>query len=154
MQKEKFKKREASAILPFDFLTLNSFRRVEQESGFTLLEVLVALSILAMALVMIMQLFSADMRSITASEDYVAATIKAEALMREVLDDPELKEQVWNFQTEDGYAVDVAVKKDLEDRTEKLNVELLDVTLTVRWKKGIKDRSLSLHTMKLIEKKV
>ncbi|MFZ5997471.1 MAG: type IV pilus modification PilV family protein [Nitrospirota bacterium] len=127
---------------------------ISRREGFTLLEVLVALSILAMALVMIMQLFSADMRSITASEDYVAATIKAEALMREVLDDPELKEQVWNFQTEDGYAVDVAVKKDLEDRTEKLNVELLDVTLTVRWKKGIKDRSLSLHTMKLIEKKV
>ena len=50
--------------------------------GFTLLEVLVATAILGMAIAVILQLFSANLRAIALSRDYVSASIKAEAKMK------------------------------------------------------------------------
>ncbi|MFO0753449.1 MAG: prepilin-type N-terminal cleavage/methylation domain-containing protein [Thermodesulfovibrionales bacterium] len=124
------------------------------QGGFTLLEVLVALGVLGIALLVVMQLFSANMRSLSASEDYSTAVVRAEGLLREVLDDEELAEKSWSFRTEDGYRVDVVVQKREEDRIASLPVQLLDVSLTLRWKKGTKDRSFVLTTMKTVARKV
>ena len=50
--------------------------------GFTLIEVIVALSILGIAITVILQLFSVNLRAISQSEDYVMALIQADLKMR------------------------------------------------------------------------
>jgi prepilin-type N-terminal cleavage/methylation domain-containing protein len=55
------------------------------KAGFTLLEVLVSLSLLGIAVTVIFQLYSANLRSIAGSEDYVAAALEAQSQMREIV---------------------------------------------------------------------
>ncbi len=122
--------------------------------GFTLLEVLVALAILGIAITVVLQLFSANLRSIAASEDYISAVTTAEARLRDILDDEELSEKSWSETTSDGYRMDVTVSDALTERTDNLQVKALSIDLTIRWVKGVKERSISIKTMKLVEKKV
>lgn len=126
----------------------------ERRGGFTLLEVMVSLALLGIALVVVLQLFSENIRSIGASEDYVAAVAKAEMLMRSVLDDDELGEKTVNGVTEDGYAYDVVITKSEDKKLEDLNRVLLDISLTLHWKKGSKEKSFALATMKTVPKKI
>jgi general secretion pathway protein I len=122
--------------------------------GFTLLEVLVALSILGIAITILLQLFSSNLRALSASEDYVSAVTKAEAKMREILDDKDLSEKSWSETTDDGYSMDVSINETLKDRTDNLQVSILEVTLTVHWTKNTKNKSLTLRTMKVVNKKI
>lgn len=133
-------------------MRVSEFRR--PDSGFTLLEVLVSLALLGIALVVIFQLFSAGLKTITATDDYAAAVIKSEAVMRDILDNDKLEARSWSELTTDGYRVDAVVSKALADRTEDLQVELLDIRVTLHWTKGTKDRAITLKTMKLVNKKI
>lgn len=122
--------------------------------GFTLLEVLVALSILGIAITVVMQLFSANLQAIAASESYSTAVTRAETKMREVLDDENLSENSWSERSDDGSVISVSVAESLKERTETLPVRLLEVTVTVRWIKGKKERSVTLRTMKTVIRQV
>jgi len=125
-----------------------------RSAGFTLLEVLVAVAILGIAIAVILQLFSADLRAISLSGNYVEAAAKAEAKMREVLDDDALTERSLSETTNDGYRIDVSVTRALGSRTENLPVILLEISLTVHWTKGTKERALNLRTMKMVTKQI
>jgi prepilin-type N-terminal cleavage/methylation domain-containing protein len=120
--------------------------------GFTLLEVLVSLSIVAIAVTVVLQLFSADLRAIAASDDYASAVLKAEVKMREVLDNEDLTETSWSEATPDGYRMDVSVSEVLKEKTNNLQVRLLAVGLTTRWFKGTKEKTLALRTIKIVSK--
>jgi general secretion pathway protein I len=122
------------------------------QKGFTLLEVLVALAILGIAVTYVLQLFSTNMRTISLSRDYGLAAMQAEARMRQVLDDDQLNEQSWSEVTSEGYRLDLKVSNVLDDRTDNLAIKLLAIDLTIRWQKGIKERSLTLRTVKLTNK--
>ena len=143
--------------LKFLKFTDSRFRTRDSEwrrgsKGFTLLEVLVSLSIVAIAVTLVLQLFSADLRAIAASEDYAAAVVKAEAKMREVLDNEDLTETSWSETTPDGYRMDVSISDVLKEKTNNLQVRLVEVGLTTRWFKGTKEKMLSLRTMKILNK--
>jgi type II secretion system protein I len=124
------------------------------DGGFTLLEVLVALSILAIAVTVIFQLFSANLKAIRGSEDYVSAAVRAQVRLREVLLDPKLMETSWSETTTDGYRVDVVVTEGLRERTKDLPVQLLNVVLTIYWTKGSKQKALTVKSMKMVVRKV
>jgi hypothetical protein len=109
---------------------------------------------LAIAVTVVLQLFSANLRALTLSEDYVSATKRAEAKMREILDEAPLAETSFSETTGDGYRIDVSVTNALGERTETLPVKLLEISLTVHWTKGIKERSMSLKTMKVVKKEI
>jgi len=123
-------------------------------SGFTLLEILVAIALLGIAIVLELQLFSADLRAITASEEYVTAVQRAEAKMREVLDEEKLEERTWSEAMDNGSRADITVSGTLKERTEGLTVKVLEIDLTFYWKSGSKTRSITLRTMKVAAKKV
>jgi type II secretion system protein I len=120
------------------------------EQGFTLLEVLVGLAIMGIAVVVLFQIFSANLGSIAVSEDYALAAVKAEARMREVLDDDKLAESAWSEVTAEGYKLDIVIAETLSQRTELLPVRLLDVALTINWKKGTKNKSITQRTIKMV----
>lgn len=122
--------------------------------GFTLLEVLVALALLSIALVVILQLFSANLRGIATSEDLAKAVMKAESAMREALEDEDIDEKSSSDTTNDGYRIDVAITNAEKGRTENLSLKLLQINITVHWKDGVKERAVTLKTMKAVPKKV
>src|SRR4030042_4140210 len=111
-----------------------------RRGGFTLLEVLVAIAILGIAVTVVLQLFSANLRAISVSGDYISAATKAEAKMREILSDDELSERSFNEVTDDGYRMDVSITDALRERTENLYVRLLEINLTIHWVRGTKER--------------
>ena len=121
--------------------------------GFTLLEVLVALVIMAMAVTVVLQLFSSSLRTVALSGGMTAAAARGDARFREILSESYLTEQVWSETTEDGYQMDVSISEVQKERTDNLPVRLMEVGLTVRWREGWKEKNLSLKTMKVIEKK-
>jgi len=56
--------------------------------------------------------------------------------------------------TDDGYRVDLSVSETLQERTANLQITLMDISLTVFWTKGIKERSLTLRTIKAVQKQL
>ena len=129
-------------------------RSLDTNAGFTLLEVLVAMVLLSVALVAILQLFSINLRGIATSEDFAKAVMRAEATMRDVLDDDDIAEKSSSETTPDGYRIDVAITNAEEKRTENLPLKLLQISLTVHWKDGVKERALTLKTIKAVTKKI
>ena len=118
------------------------------QRGFTLLEVLAAVAILGMALTVIMQLFSANLQGIAASDDYLAASMAAEAKMREVIARGDFSEQDWSETTNEGYQANVSIRPTLEERTESLPVALHEITLSLRFESGSKERTITLRTLR------
>lgn len=123
-------------------------------SGFTLLEVLVALALLGIAVTVIFQLFSADTRNIALSGDYVSAVVRAEARMVEVLDSEPIAESSWSEVTNEGYAINVVISDTTSPGAGELPMKLLRVDLTIRWKNGAKQKSMTLRSLKMAGRKV
>jgi type II secretion system protein I len=123
-------------------------------AGFTLLEVLVATAILGIAVAVILQLFSANLRALSVSDDFVHASIKAAAKMREILDNDKPSETSFSETTDDGYRTDVWIKNTLKERTENIDMTLFQIDVTVHWTKGTKERSLTVRTLKAVKKQI
>ncbi len=123
-------------------------RGLRSPGGFTLLEVLVSLALLGIALTVILQIFAADLRNVASAEDYGYAAAKASARMREIVDREAVSETQWSETTPEGYRIDVAVVEYMKERTANLPVMLLQVDLTIRWLKGMREKSLTLRTVK------
>ena len=122
------------------------------KNGFTLLEILVALALLGIAIAMILQLFAAGTRALSASEDYLAASLAGEARLREIVETTTLTEAAWQEVDAEGHRVDVAIVETLRDRTDGLPVRVFDVTVTLRWSWGMKNRQITLQTLKTVDK--
>lgn len=123
-------------------------------NGFTLIEVIVALSILGIAITVILQLFSANLKAVSLSEDYVMALIQGDIKMRELSESDNLQEKMWSETTEQGHRLDISITETLKERTETLQSSLMEIQLTVSWKKGQKERSQTFKTLKVVQKQI
>jgi len=128
---------------------MNKYKGTE---GFTLLEILVALAVMAIAVTMVIQLFSANLRTVAASEDMTWAVTRADVRIRGILTGESLTERTWSENNEDGYRFDVSVSEILKERTDNLPVKLMEVILTTRWVSGMKEKSFTLKSVKMVEK--
>jgi general secretion pathway protein I len=131
-----------------------TFPQRSKTAGFTLLEILVAVALLGIAITVVLQLFSANLRALSVSEDYVSAAIKADSKMREIVEDSDLTEKSWSEVTDDGYRFDASITETLKERTENLQVRLLEISLTMQWMEGSKAKSLTLKTLRTVVKKI
>jgi prepilin-type N-terminal cleavage/methylation domain-containing protein len=120
--------------------------------GFTLLEILVAMSIMAIAVTLVLQLFSVNLRTVSFSGGMSSAAIRGEDRLRDILAAPSLTESSWGEISEDGYRMDVSIAELLRERTDNLPVKLMEVSLTVHWMEGQKERSLNLKSQKMADK--
>ncbi len=122
------------------------------KKGFTLLEVLVSLAIMAIAVTLLLQLFSADLRAVSRAGDMTWASVKADAGIKKILDELSPVAASWSEVTEDGYRMDVSITEVLMERTDNLPFKLMEVSLTVGWTEGRKEKSLGLKTLKMVDR--
>jgi len=127
---------------------------IHDKEGFTLLEVLVATSILGIALAIVLQLFSVNLKAISASSEYISGVMTGEARMRELLHADSISEQVTSEMTSDGYRIDIAVHETLADRTENLPVRLFAINMRVSWAIGSHEKSISLNSLKTVRREL
>jgi general secretion pathway protein I len=132
----------------------DSTKRRRGQRGFTLLEVLVSLAIMAIAVTLVVQLFSANLRAVVRSGDVTSAAIRGDSRIREILTEPFPADKVWSEATEDGYRMDVVLSEVVKERTDNLPVRMMEIVLTVRWMEGMKEKSLNLKTVKMVDKAV
>ncbi|WP_428355575.1 type IV pilus modification PilV family protein [Methyloprofundus sp.] len=123
------------------------------QQGFSLLEILIAFSILAFSLTILLNIFSSGLRRTIVSEEYQQAVIIAQSRLaaagvEESLEDAsqqgeELEKYVWSVYTE---ALDL---DKLGVDAEQVSVLAYQVTVTVEWLAGKNNRQLELSTIKL-----
>ena len=112
-----------------------------------------ALAIMAVAVTMILQLFSSSLRAISRSGDTITAAAQGEARFREILEDQaSLTASSWHEAKENGYPMDIDITEVLQERTDTLPVKLMEVVLTVHRQEGQKEKKLTLRTMKMVER--
>ncbi|MBP7527568.1 MAG: prepilin-type N-terminal cleavage/methylation domain-containing protein [Syntrophorhabdaceae bacterium] len=126
---------------------------LSSSTGFTLLEILVAFVILSMVVTVILQLFSANLKTLWMSDDYLTATVLADIRMREMLEGAQVKEGT-SSETKEGYVMDITITETLKDRTKDLSWKVFEVVMDVSWQKGTKKRSFSLKTCKTVKREV
>ncbi len=114
------------------------------ERGFTLIEVIVAVAILAIGIVAVSEVFSISLRSLRSTREGMDLSITALTEMRRILQDRELEEGSGTEARED-YTLEWEVEETDRDRTEGLPYRFLEVT--VRVKKGRKVYELSTQRL-------
>jgi general secretion pathway protein I len=122
--------------------------------GFTLIEIVVALAILAIGLMVIMELFSGGQRSARMSEDYTKATWHGQAKMEEMLMIQELTEGVAEGTCDSQFSWKSEVKKvtpslGQDEKTQTgVPVDLYQIIVTVSWPWGAGNRRLELESLR------
>ncbi len=116
--------------------------------GFTLMEVLVAMMVLAVCMTLIMGLFSGGLKSAGLSDQYSRAVFHARAKMEEMLLTQELVDGVLAGEFEDGFAWKVRILwiQPDEDGPE-LPFDTFKITVSVAWKAGAREREVTLSTL-------
>ena len=124
------------------------------EGGFALIEILVAVSVLAISLVVIFQLFSGGLKSRKLSEHYARGVFHAREKMAEILLTPELSEGEIQGEFEDAYEWQAVITRVVSEEGEEKNlpVNLLNVRMRINWREGEKEKSFVIDTLKAVEK--
>jgi len=124
-------------------------------TGFTLLEVLVAMVLLSVSLVIVLQLFSGGLRSSGISEDYTRAVFHARAKMEEILVSEKLSIGEWSGDFGDGFGWRVKIgypgedAENAEDEPPSTVSALFRIDVDVFWADGQNDRHVEISTLKI-----
>jgi general secretion pathway protein I len=133
-----------------------SSNRIFSTTGFTLMEVVVAMAILGVGLTVIIELFSGGLRLVKTSGEYTKAVNYARLKMEEVTVKPTMVEGSEEGEFDGTYRWQVDVKRVdvLPPRIEidyKPPVELFQVKVQILWKSGTKDRATVFETYRTIK---
>jgi type II secretion system protein I len=127
-------------------------RQIKSARGFTLIEIMAALTIMGFAVVSLVQLFSSNLRMIGMSQDYMTALTLAESAMREIMESDKIEERSSKESTDQGYQVEITVSETLKERTDNLPIRLLQIELVFSWEKALRKKSVTLKTLKVVNK--
>ena len=136
------------ALIPLrEKLRLNKLNN----DGFSLLEVIVALAIMAMGFVTVLQLFSGSIRSVSLSEQYLKGTTLAHSKLGELdVNNYSVTEYEGIFPDEKNYRWQLQVSPHTSPLNSKEdNIQLSDVTLNVLWEEAGKTRDIEINTLKV-----
>ena len=121
--------------------------------GFTLIESLVAISILAICIVVILQLFSGGLKSSKLSDQYTIAIFHAREKMEEILLAEELTEGVIDGEFEDGFRWKAeALHLDIKEAEDiKLPFDAFNIKVDVMWDVGGREKHFEISAIKLVK---
>lgn len=119
--------------------------------GFSLLEVLVAFTILAMVLGALFHLFSTGMLAAQKSDRYSRATVIAQSKLDELGVEYALSEGVTSGTTDDDFHWRITVNAYTDDQLPATDLPLrpLSVNVDVFWEEGGNSRTFTLMSMML-----
>ena len=120
--------------------------------GFTLIETLVAMTVLAVSLTVIFQLFSGGLRAAGLSEDYTRAIFHAREKMEEILLAEGLADGVVEGEINEMYGWSARIEHNLPDPENEVGPPALDtfkITVNVAWKDGIREKHFEISTLKI-----
>jgi general secretion pathway protein I len=123
-------------------------------TGFTLIEVVIALAILGIGLTVIIELFSGGLRLARTSEEYTKAMNFARMKMEEITSKQKIEEGSDEGKCDDDtFRWQVKIKKtDLlpieKDSDFKPPIELFQVIVDILWQSGSKERSARIESYK------
>ncbi len=124
-----------------------------RQSGYTLIEVLVAFMILALALTVLMRIFSGGLRNVSVSSDYAVATLIAESRLAAAGIDIPLRPGETSGTEGERFEWTVSVQ-DYQPwpgyRSAAKGVDAYRVTVTVEWPHGDNTRRVGLSTVRLL----
>jgi general secretion pathway protein I len=134
-------------------------KQLNKQQGFSLLEILIAFSILALALGILLKIFSAGVNTAGVAEEYTAAVQIAESLMAKTGVESRLQPNEATGLENEKYHWRVSVSP-FQFTTENLDVttiaaELFKVKVTVSWgdhNARVDRRQVQLITLKLVNK--
>jgi general secretion pathway protein I len=129
---------------------------MKRATGFTLIEVVVAMAILGIGITMMIELFSGSLRLVRTSGEYTKAVNYARVKMEEMTLKPTANEGIEEGEFDKTYRWQVDVKRmDLLSATIETDykppVQLFQVKVHVVWKSGTKERSTVLETYRTIK---
>lgn len=133
-------------------------RGVGRARGFTLIEVLVAFAILALALGVLLQVFSGGLKNARVSQAYTTAALLAESKLAAVGAEEPLAEgqSAGRFDDRFQWRVDVRPYEEAGGSSaadpDAWPVSAFEVAVTVSWDEGDEERSVSLSTLRLAAK--
>jgi general secretion pathway protein I len=132
-------------------------KQVNKQRGFSLLEILIAFSILALSLGILLKIFSAGVNTAEVAEDYTAAVQIAQSLMAKTgVETPLQADQSSGLENEKyHWLVEVIPFEFNPDNVEPtaITAVLFKVKVSVSWgDDNSDDRQVKLTTLKLINK--
>jgi len=138
-----------SEIQPY----IKVYRRLSQQ-GFTLMETLVAVMVLAISLSVLFQVFSGGLKSARISDSYTRAIFYAREKMDEILLAEELAEGVIEGNFENGYEWNIRIRYVEPQRDDAPNsiFDIFNLTVTVFWKDGDKQKQYEIETLTMARK--
>ena len=129
------------------------------KQGFTLLEVLLAVMILAISVTAILSQFSVGMEAGGKARDITEAVLHAKEKLEEFKAFIDSGEGGQSGTFDDGYTWEALVslyelpEKEAGENENLLSFELLKLTVIVRWDTGAQARQVELSTLKAVKKK-
>ena len=127
-------------------------REQASERGFTLIEILVAFVIVALALGALLQVFATGLRSSSAAENYTIATLLADSKLAGmgIVEPLEEGDQSGEFDNGFRWATTVRAYESGEPTLAPGAIQAFEVSVTVRWGGAGRERSVSLVTLRLM----
>ena len=121
------------------------------DDGFSLLEVIVALAIMAMGFITVSQLFSGSIRSVSLSEQYLKGTTLAHSKLGELeVNNYSVTDLEGTFPDEKNYRWQLQISPHTSPLNSKENnIQLSEVTLNVLWEDAGKTRDIEMSTLKV-----
>ena len=129
-------------------LKLNVLRN---DRGFSLLEVIVALLIMAGGFLAVVNLFSGSVRSVNLSSQYLKAVTLANSKMNELeIENFFVDDKSGRFENEESYRWELDIEPyDSSLNDESSGIQLQNILLKVFWNDNGKSRKLELATLRL-----
>ena len=129
-----------------------AYIRITRETGFTLMETLVAMMVLVICMTVIMQLFSGALKAGKLSEDHMQAVYYAKEKTEEILLADQLAEDVIKGSFDETYHFQVVIDHlEPEDDAPEPVVDLFRITVMVTWFDGSKEKRYEISTLKIAE---
>lgn len=121
--------------------------------GFTLIEVLVAFSILSLTLAALFSLFSTSTRNTQVGDEYSYAVLLAESKLAELGITEPLRPGFTRGRFDGSFQWEMRVDKQARRETgqyDEFNWDVLDVSLRLWWDSVGQERELTLSTIRLV----